>query len=379
MIILNSTTLEKSSEISDIELKSLSHGYLTGNYDSTAQTTLKKLKINKQFLLCECNQNINNPPLLGVRRLPTGGLILANLPGRMDHNKGCLFSYQKTKGINDNPKQSYNAVVEKNDNGYIKINEITVKQLYRKLLHNSQLNIINPSKWDIKVFEQNLIDAARLSSELVELGLSKKIHFGYQSITRSKDALKDLDHGDYQVCFNLISDYDNRSFNLSFNKDNPFWVDAGRLFVNATTSKGPYIATTILAKYNKNIVTIGSYIEPVLSKWLPIPIPGQTHRELAFEIVGKNGLFSEEHYHNGSYCLELPLFEVRSSISDTPLKPAMIIKGKQGTAVIGDPSPQERPEYNEIGTLIWFRDLPFYSSKRMEKLQSLSEKIKSVI
>ena len=379
MIILDSSTLDHVGILADHEVEGLRLGYLGSKYDKDAQDTLSRLKARKQFLLCNCSSDLTNPPMLGVRKLKAGGLILANLPGKSNHSLECLFSYDKAKSEDTGDKQEFKPIVQSRDNGYLEIREDDIKTLYRKLLHNSNLNSVNPHYWSIQNFEDSLITGARLSPELVRFGVSSKIHFGFQSLKRAKELLFDLDHGDYQICFNLISGFDNRAINLSFKEESPYWHQAGKLIVNTITSRGPYIATTVLTRFKENIVILGTYIEPVLSKWMPIPIKSQCHRELAFGLVGKGGIFDDEKFNNDKCTLNIPLFEIESPVGEEFIHPDMIVRSAKGVAVIGSPTKLQRGSYNEHGALVWFRELPYIPEKKKLEIDKLMRLVASII
>jgi hypothetical protein len=379
MKIIDSSTLEIIGPLSGQDMDYLGFSYLGSKYNFKANVVLENLRNSNAFLQCECVKDSKFPPLLGVRKLSSGAYILANLPGRSDHAENCPFGYDKTKNLPKNKKQDYKPIVQSRDNGYLEIDENGIKSLYRKLIHNSQLNSVNPNSWDIKTFQTDLINGARLSPELIQLGISKKIQFGFQSLIRAKDELNELEHGDYQVCFNLISEFDNRAINLSFKDESPYWQNAGKIVTNTVTSKGPYIATTILSRFKDSIIVLGSFIEPVLSKWMPIPISSHMHRELAFKIVGKGGLFDKPIFSSPKFKLIIPMFPVSSPISDTEIHPDLIVDGINRSVVIGCPIKEQKYAYNELGSLVWFRELPLNKEKRKWGLEKLIGQIEGLI
>jgi len=379
MKVINSDTMEQIGVLNRDDVELLKQGYAKSKYPPAIISILERLREEKRFLECDCISNSSNPPTMGIRKLGEGNFILANLPGRQQHSDKCLLSYRRVTGTQTVDREMHDPAVNQRDNGYLGINTEGIATLYRKLIHNSGLNSISTYNWKPTDFESNLIDGARLSPEIAKFGLSKKIHYGFKSIQNAKDILASAEHGEYQICINPISEFDNRSINLSLSDDKSYWVDAGELTINSCTTKGPFVAVTVLGKFKESVITLGSHIEPILSKWHPVPIKSNAHRELAFEFIRKGGVFNRPEYQSREYQLIIPMLAMKAPISELEINPDLVVQGKNGRVLLGHPDKAQRQGFNELGKFQWFRDLPPIKDRRKAELVKLTNSILSVI
>lgn len=379
MRVINSDTMEQAGTINPDDADLLKQGYVKSKYPPAIISTLKMLREEKRFIECDCIPNCSNPPTMGIRRLGDDNFILANLPGRQEHSDQCLLSYDRASSKTPADREVHDPAVNQNEYGYLSINNIGIATLYRKLIHNSGLNSISTYNWKPTDFESNLIDGARLSPEIAKFGLSKKIHYGFKSIQNAKEILATAQHGEYQICINPISEYDNRSINLSLTVEKSYWVDAGELLVNARTTKGPFVAVTVIGKFKESVITLGSHIEPILSKWYPVPIMSNAHRELAFEFIRKDGVFNRPEYQSSEYRLIIPMLAMKAPISELEITPDLVVEGKKGRVLLGHPDKALRQGFNELGQFQWFRDLSPIKDRRKADLSRITSSILSSI
>lgn len=376
MDILDSNSLARHSTLQDSDKNLLAVGYAKSDYSEPAKKILATLWMEGNYLECDCQPISDNPPILGVRKLTEEKYILANLPNRDPHSETCLFAYKHQD--NKHQDKEYEPVVHENELGYLSVSHSGIKEIYKTLIHNSGLNIISPQTWHPDLIEGHLIDGARLSHSMAKKQIAKRVHYGYQSLKRAEEILKDNPHGDYQICFNLISDFDNRSFNLSFNKEKPYWHDAGVIYNDCHTNKGPFIATSVIAKHKSSIIALASHIQPVLSRWMPLPIYSHDHREVAFELVGETGLFTLPKYQVMKCSLLLNQYPI-STINGDTIFPDFIIKSKSGDCLLGHPKKDQRNLYSHIGKLIWFRELSRNQVKRRTEIKAILKAIEEHI
>lgn len=377
MKILEGNNLKAIAILAQADRDLLSNGYAKSEYSEGAIKLLASFWGNKSYLECDCQPYSDNPPILGVRKLAGGKYILANLPNRDAHSESCLFSYSHHD--HKHTEKEYEPVVQEDEHGYLSVSYSGIREIFRTLVHNSGLNVVNPESWSPDDIESQLIDGARLSLEMTKNKIAKRIVYGYQSFKRSHDFLKDSSHGDYRICFNLISDFDNRSINLSFKQDKAYWYDAGAIYSDCHTNQGPFMATTIMGKHKNAVITLATHIQPVFSRWIPLPIYSSDHRAIAFELIGKSGLLLTDPFLGQQCSLMFNLYPVEIGDDRETIDPKFILRTHSDTFLFANPDKRHRRLYDGEGKLIWFRNLSRLENKRKRELEGLINKVKEAV
>jgi len=347
---------------------------------------LAYIRTKKSFVECNCLQHAENSPQLGTRQLSSETLALVNLPGRKEHARNCPLQYAKyTGGIgyigNDKKLQE---IVAMGADGRVEVDRKQLSNLYRSIIHTSNLNTLCPKQLSAHTLHKKIIDAAKQNGEFDRCRISPVVNISdcNDQLKRLKVASKQSGHLEYSIVFGLITHFDDEIIMRKFGSKKPFQVAAGNISYEGVTNIGPFVSTTIIIGKDGKSFPLATHIEPVFKIDLPIPLKKNATRELIDELLFNSGSLVEwlnSKLTGDSVKLIIPLKPLMTPLSDEEFLPNLILQCGPVNVFIGDPIGEDQAKYREAGCLVWLKRLSVIPEYRQIDLKRFKSRLAGAI
>lgn len=381
MQLVDRDSLQSIRDLEATEVEKLQKGYgVAGINVDGFQELLSSISQEHAYVKCSCGSGEPSDPLVGIRKLGSGIFILANLPGRKAHLNTCPFSYhpnvkEPPESEEKQPRKEYFAF-RSYDNGYITPDLQSLRKLYPTLISLSGMEKVG--HYSDEQFFQQLVEGSRLHPEFIKSGLSKNLLFGYEGYRTAIEYLKTADNDSYKIVIQCVDGFDDGILELPAFEGRQYSIKSGEIIFSGNTTRGPFVAASLLIKKDGYYFPIASSIHSVYTVQLPLIVSGRETRAVLDALLGEKGLLHWiENKMNVSLEVNVNAVSKLSSISQREIFPHITIRCNQRMFLIGRPKKGESKYYYENGELYYFKSLHPLRSRSQEQIQMLKDRILS--